>query len=280
MLILKQGSWTFVLVVLEFCISFFRSLKYNFVISTLFLISIVIALLSTNEVVLAGSAATLLALLLVTYARVFFSIFRPRNLFQIYTKIFSTWRTHVETQGKLDEGIRTLPVAALSEDQRKKWTSSLEGTVLFNRAALFAGKRLRNYQNSFVNFGSSLLITLSLLIGTAICFGFINLALYKMDPTLFAIQKEQSLFIFMYYSFKTLFLTSINELVPVATLSQLTSIIENIFFFLLATILASLVFSVKTQRYSNELNAAISRIEGEGREIERFIQVEYNIGTI
>ena len=84
----------------------------------------------------------------------------------------------------------------------------------------------------------------------------------------------------MYYSFKTLFLTSINELVPVATLSQLTSIIENIFFFLLATILASLVFSVKTQRYSNELNAAISRIEGEGREIERFIQVEYNIGTI
>ena len=152
--------------------------------------------------------------------------------------------------------------------------------MVFNRVALFYAKKLRLYESSPVSFISGIITTFALLVITAISFAAINYAVYKTDPKLFSITSEPSFSIFVYYSFKNLFLSSINEITPVAGLSRAVSLAGNLFFFFLASILVSLVFQVRTQRYSTELNDAISGVENEGLEMERFIRREYKLDSI
>ena len=123
--IFRLGGWVLALAVTEFVFSFFRSFRYHVIMTALFMIALVVVMSSHDAPLLYAGSAILFALLLVIYLRALFRVFKPTNLFQIHRKIFAALRQVAENSGKLDAGIKDLPVASLSPTQL--------GRVLINR---------------------------------------------------------------------------------------------------------------------------------------------------
>jgi len=63
-------------------------------------------------------------------------------------------------------------------------------------------------------------------------------------------------------------------------ISQIVSMLEFFFALFLIAIFVSLLLSVRSQRYSEELNEVIKGIEGQGEDMEGFIRDEYKINSI
>lgn len=278
--VFKQWSWVFAFAFINAVISFFKSIKYNFITSAIFLVSLSIIFSFSHEKLLWLATATLLVLLLITYVHRFILVFKPSSIFQVHIKIFLGIRKHGMSSFVLDENIKNLPVKSLDQKQIEKWTTNLQTSVLFNRICLFAAKKLRDYQSSGLNVVSYVLTILLLIALTIFSFSAINYGLYKIDNNIFGFSTVPTFFTFFYYSFNNLLFNSIKEIVPIMPISQTVSMIESFFALFLVVIFVSLLLSVRSQRHSEELNEVIKRIEGEGKSMEQFIVDEYKLDNI
>lgn len=217
---------------------------------------------------------------IVTYICRFFLVFKPSSIFQVYIKIFSGIRKHGVSVFALDESIKNLPVESLDQKQMETWTANLQMSVLFNRVCLFAAKKLRDYQNSGLNFVSYVLTILVLIVLTVFSFAAINYGLFKIDSGLFSYTATPNFFTFFYYSFNNLLFNSIREITPILPISQTVSMIEYFLAMFLVVIFVSLFFSFRSQRHTEELNELIKEIAGQGKDMEGFIKNEYKINSI
>ena len=161
-----------------------------------------------------------------------------------------------------------------------KWTTSLQMSVLFNRICLFAAKKLRDYQSSGLNVVSYVLTILMLIVLTIFSFAVINYGLFKIDANLFGYSTTLNFFTFFYYSFNNLLFNSIIEISPNMPVSQTVSMIESFFALFLVVIFISLLFSIRSQRHTEELNDVIEVIKDQGKDMEGFIKDEYKINSI
>lgn len=281
--IFKQKSWIFAFAFINAIISFFKSVKYNFITLAIFLISVAIVFSFSNEKLLWPAILAILVFLLITCARRFILVFKPSSVFQIHRKIFSDIRKRGKaslTLFALDENIKNLPVESLDSKQLEKRTTNLQMSVLFNRICLFTAKKLRDYQDSKLNVVSYVLTILLLIVLIIFSFSVINYGLYKIDNNLFSFSSVPTFFTFFYYSFNNLLFSSIQELAPVMPISQTASMIESFFALFIVVIFVSLLLSVKSQSHLEELTEVIKGIEKEGESMEGFIRDEYKINNI
>lgn len=278
--IFKQRSWILAFAFINSIISFFKSIKYNFITFALFLVSLSIIFSFSNEKLLWPASAIILVFLLITYIYRFVLVFKPSSIFQVYIKIFSGIRKRGVSVFALDESIKNLPVESLDQKQMETWTANLQMSVLFNRVCLFAAKKLRDYQNSGLNVISYVLTILVLIVLTVFSFAAINYGLFKIDSGLFSYSATPNFFTFFYYSFNNLLFNSIREITPILPISQTVSMIEYFLALFLVVIFVSLVFSVRSQRHTEELNELIKEIAGQGKDMEGFIKDEYKINSI
>lgn len=278
--IFKQKSWILAFAFINSIISFFKSVKYSFITSAFFLVSLAIIFNFSNKKLLWFATAVILTFLFVTYVHRFILVFKPSSVFQFHIKIFSGIRKHGISSFALDESIKNLPVASLDQKQMEKWTTNLQMSVLFNRVCLFAAKKLRDYQNSGLNIVSYVLTILMLVALTIFSFAAINFGLFKINSGLFGYSVEPNFFTFFYYSFNNLLFNSIKEIVPILPISQTVSMLESFFALFLVAIFVSLLLSVRSQRHAEELNEVIKGIEGQGKDMEGFIKDEYKINSI
>jgi hypothetical protein len=281
--VFKQKSWIFAFALINAVISFFKSIKYNFIVSALFLASFAVVFSFSNEKLLWPAILTIFIILSIIYIHRFILVFKPSSVFQIYMKIFSATKNYGAKKNSLfalDENIKNLPVASLDQKQLEKWTTNLQNSVLFNRICLFAAKKLRDYQNSGLNIVSYILTILLLIALTIFSFATINFGLFKIDNNFFSYPTIPNFFTFFYYSFNNLVFNSIKEIAPVIPMAQTISMIESFFALILVAIFISLLLSVRSQRHKEELNEVINNIEAQGTEIEGFIKDEYKINSI
>lgn len=278
--IFKQKSWVFAFAVINAVVSFFKSIKYNFIISSFFLVSLAIIFGFSNKTLLWFSVVGLFVILLIIYAHRFILVFKPSSLFQAYKKIFSGIRERGASSFSLDDEIKKFPLETLSEGQMTKWSTNLQTSVLFNRVCLFSAKKLRDYQNSGLNIVSYVLSILLLVALTILSFAAMNFGLYKINPNAFTFLETPTFFLFFYYSFNNLVSHSIQGITPITLFSRTASMLESFFALFLIVIFVSLLLSIKGQRHLNELNEAIEGIEREGAAMESFIRDEYKINSI
>lgn len=278
--VFKQKSWIFAFAVINAVISFFKSLKYNFITAAFFLVALAIIFGFSNPNLLWPAIAAVLVTLSMIYVHRFILVFRPSSIFQVHIKIFSGIRKNAATSFALEAEIKNLPVTDLSEKQLEKWVANLQTSVLFNRVCLFAAKKLRDYQNSGLNIVSYVLTILLLVALTIFSFAAINFGLYKVDLSTFAVTGTPTFFTFFYYSFNNLLFNSIAEIMPATVMSQTASMVESFFALFLVAIFISLLLSVRSQRHAEELNEVIKGIEEQGADIESFIKDEYRINSI
>ena len=278
--IFKQKSWIFAFAVINTVISFFKSIKYNFIIFAFFFVSLAIIFASSSPKLLWPATLLVFIILSMVYIHRFILVFKPSSIFQVHIKIFSGIRKFSSTSFALEESIKILPVESLDQKQLEKWTTSLQTSVLFNRVCLFVAKKLRDYQNSGLNVVSYVLTILLLIILTIFSFSVINLGLYKISSSFFEFSSIPTFFTFFYYSFNNLVFNSVREIIPISPISQTASMAESFFALFLVVIFVSLLLSVRSQRHSEELNEVIKGIEEQGTEMEGFIKDEYRINSI
>ncbi|MBI2471883.1 MAG: hypothetical protein HYV59_11680 [Planctomycetes bacterium] len=278
--IFKLRSWILAFAFINSIISFFTSIKYNFITFALFLVSLSIIFSFSNEKLLWSASAIILVILLITYVYRLFLVLKPSIIFQVYTKIFSEFRKNAVSSWTLDESIKNLPVKSLNQEQLETWTENLQMSVLFNRVCLFIAKKLKNYQSSGLNIITYVLTILFLIVLTVFSFAVINYGLFKIDSGLFSYSTTPSFYTFFYYSFNNLFFNSIREITPILFISQTISMIEYFLALFLIVIFVSLLFSVRSQRHTEELSELIKEITDQGKYMESFIKGEYKINSI
>jgi hypothetical protein len=278
--IFKKKSWNLAFAVINAAISFFNSVKYNFITLALLLCSGTFLAASSNTYVLSIATVSIITILLAIYIHRFISAFKLSSIFQAYTKIFSSIRKQGTSSFALDSALKGIPITSYDQAQLTKRTTNLQTSVLFNRVCLFSAKRLRDYQSSGLNLASGVVTTIILIFITVFCFAFANYGVYKIDSHLFIAPTTPSFFTFVYYSFSNLLFNQIPELVPTSPTSQLISMVESFFALLLVAIFISIVLPFKNQRYSEELTETIRKIKEEGDSMEVFIRDEYDISNI
>lgn len=278
--IFKQQSWILAFAFINSIISFFTAIKYKFIISAFFLASVALIFSFSNEKLLWLAAAVIFVVLLTTYVNRVILVFKPSTILQGYIKIFLAIRKRGSSSFALDESIKNQPFEKLDKKQLEKWITNLQLSVLFNRICLFVAKKLRDYQSSGVTVLSFVLTLLMLIVLTIFSFATINYALFKIHADLFSYPVAPSFFTFFYYSFNGLLSKSIQQITPIMPISQIVSMIESFFALFLVGIFVSLLLSVRSQRYAEELNETIKSIEGQGKDMEGFICVEYKMTSI
>jgi NhaP-type Na+/H+ or K+/H+ antiporter len=159
-------------------------------------------------------------------------------------------------------------------------TTGLQNVVLYNRVCLLISKKLRDYQRSGANVASYILSLVILLLFAVISFALINYALYKINPALYQFTySKESFFAFVYYSSGSMFYAA-NGLVPVEPLSQFVQLIQFLCALLLLVILVTVIFSLRNERYSTQLEEVIVSMETEGRAAEARLLSEFNLDSI
>lgn len=274
----KQKSWVLAFSVLNTAIGFFRSFKRYFSSGTLFLIAAVIILSAQNSYLLCGASLLILALLCFSLVLAFIRAFKPSAVFQAYKSAFPAIRR--SNLLKLDASVRDLPVDVLSEKQLELRTTSLQHVVLYNRFCLLVAKKLRDYQRSGANVASYILGLVVLFVFTIVSFSLVNYSMYKLSPSLYQFTySKESAFAFLYYGAGSMFYAS-NGLVPVEPLSQAVQLFQFLCALLLVVILVTVIFSVRNERYSAELQDVVESVEKEGLASEALLMSEFKISGI
>lgn len=280
-LILRQRSWVLGLAVLNAIISFFSSVRYNVVVTAVFLLASAIALFAANKVLLWTAVIALIVLALLSYSRKLLYVFKPAGIFRIYEMIVEALpRLRIATTQSVEGSFRGMPYEELPSEQAEKWTSSLSSSLGTTLLCLFVAKKLRDYGKSGWGKISSVFISLLLLVATVVAFTLANYALYKSDPTLFRITSVPSLSTFADYSFNRMIFDRVDELSPARGAAKLVYNAQALLVFLWGAILLSLLLSTRTERQTKELNKTIEIISQEATGMERAILTDYNFADI
>lgn len=282
-LIYKIGSWNLAFAYIDSIISFVKSFRITFITLSFFLISTAITLAASNNMILWISTVLLASILLIVYVQRIALVLKPSGIYQTYVRFFSfTAKTTRDTFGKavLDENATKVPVESMDDKQLEKWIGNVQQLVLFNRVCLFVAKGLKSYQESGISVVSFIFNILFLFLYTVFSFALINYGLFKIDSNLYSFSHMPAFFTFFYYSFNLLFFNSIQEITATAPLSQIVLMSEYFYGLFLVAIFVSLVLSIKSQKYADELNDAIKKLTEEGLKMEEHMKDEFNLNSI
>ncbi len=280
--IFKQKSWVLAFALLNFVISFFMSLKYNFIKVALYIVFATLIFSFFNPFLLWASIIVISSILILTFVHRFILLIRPSEVFKAYKRILNRVETNENkfSSMSLDESIKNIPIEQLTETQLEKRRTSLHNSIITNRLFLFTANKLRDYQKSRLNFVSYILSVVSITIMTVLSFSLINFAMFKIDSSLFNYDKYPSFYTFFYYTFNDLLSNPIAELEPALPMTQIVAMLGTFFTFLIGAIFVGLIFSVRSQRYDEELTDIVKRINNHGEELETFIKEEYKIKSL
>jgi hypothetical protein len=282
-LIYKIGNWNLAFAYIDSIVSFIKSFKVSFIITSFFLVSAVLTLATANKILLWFSTITAFLILLIVYLQRISLAIKPSGIYQTYVTFFNRTGKGVRDiygQAILDENSMKLPVERMEEKQIEKWTTNLQQLVLFNRLCLFVAKGLKSYRESGISLISLIISILFLALYTIFSFALINFGLYKINSNFYFFTHTPTFFTFFYYSFNLLLLNSVQEITAASPFSQTILMIESFYGLFLVAIFISLTLSVKSQKYTDELNEVIKNLAEEGRRIEQHIKEQYDLDSI
>jgi acetolactate synthase regulatory subunit len=278
-IIFRQRSWLLGLACVNVAVSFFRSFKNNFLLGAGFALCWVIALVAHNRPASLASVWALLVLLAVTYARAFFMVFRPSNIFRLYQKVTKKipgFVTKTLSDKAADAGFT---VSRMTGQQLQAYRTSLQTMVIWNRSLLLLSRKLEKYLKSGFN---TVAYVLSVLFLTTLClvsFAAMSYAVYKAEPGAFLVTGQPSFFLFLYHSVRTFMSGSIPEITAAATLSRVLVMTELGFAVITLTLLVTLLFSVKKEKYNQGLTETIQDLKAAGKDVEGLMVKQYKMTT-
>ena len=272
------GNWNVGIAIVNFLFSFFKSIKYTFIIFSLFIISGVLILSISNKIVILIASLVLLGVLTVTYLNRFILVFKPSFIYKIHLKILSKVLDFSKKNFMVDKDLKTILITDMSNAQLQKWSEKLQVVVIANKVCYFLSSKLRNYQKSRVGLIFNIFNVILLLISTVLCFSLINFGIYKIYPEFYQLNSISSgFFSFFYYSFNAIHFNSINEVMAVNNYSRAIFLLEQFFALILGGIFFTLFLSTKNERESSDIDELIKQIKEQGDGVSEFMEAEYKL---
>jgi hypothetical protein len=276
-LIWRQRSWILLISVMNSVLLVLRSAKYYFVTSTAIICALVLVRVFSSAFVIVPALLLLLGLICIIYIRSLIFTFRPTTVFDLYNKLIRRYQGPAVRERMVDKKIQNIPIATFSPEQLTVWRGNLQQMLLFNRAALFLAKRLKVYHDSRVHVFSFVLSLVGLIFLSVVLFAAVNLGICKLDGAEFHLSVQPSFFEFLWYSFRTYSFGSTDEIVPIGVLAKVAAMVECSFAIWVCVIFATLCFSVKAEKYKEELYGTITELTATGKGLEEFIEKEYSL---
>ncbi|MGD0590749.1 MAG: hypothetical protein ABSA44_08125 [Bacteroidota bacterium] len=271
------GNWFAIIGAIGFGISFYRSLKRNYITFTLITLSSILIIITNKQIYLIASMIVLSSILLIHFARRLFYSFVPSKALFLPKQAVLTLLERTKSNLKLPEELRTTAIEKYTEEQKNKWSYTLQTLLLINRVSYYVASKLRELQERrlvILYFIFGLLFSFCL---TVVIFALNNYALQKIDATAFSNPSHKGLLFFIYYSFSTIINSAITDFYPISAFARLFHLSEVFMGVFLLVILFFVYTNVKSDKTKSEVNDLISTLGAQGKEIEVLINHDFSM---
>lgn len=274
----QRRSWFLIFTYFNFAFSFLKSLKINLFILSIFSLSALLVLQSSNNYLIIFGATVLGFLLLYhLYQKLYFA-FNPSTAFAVDAR---SLQNSLDNDSSIEYFLSDNNKDDNEGQERNKHedndSDSLEKLVLYGGIIKFIASRLKNFQKTKVYILFFVLGLVFTLLFSSVVITFANYSLYKIDPASFNLYESPSFLLFFYYSFNTIFANQIYEIIPAATSTRILYMGGIFIGILVLAILVSIYFSTKTERYQEELKEMIRAVDLQGNVVESYILEEYSL---
>lgn len=273
-------SWLLVLTIIETIVSFFYKFKTRLVVTTITLFSFLVILVSNSRPLLYMAVIALTLVSIFTLARTVYLSYKTSIFFSFQSKMIGKFRKSGIAQSMItvDSKVKKSKTKKLTKEQSTAIISNIQMSLLFNRSIYFWAYQLEKYKQSKVGFILSGISYVWLYIKLGIFLGFINYALYNINPSNFLINSTDSFINFVYYSFNSLFF---NEIAGIAANSDVVIAIRLVSgitgILLIGVLVLNFVYVARQTKNDDELTKAIEAIRDEGKQLEKHIESEFQV---
>jgi hypothetical protein len=278
--IYKSRSWVVVLAVLNIVTTLIQDFRYSLVTKSAALIAIALILINPIQSLTLVSGVALLALLITTYVRTVALVLRPSRFIAGQQQAID-WVVGSEALKNiwaLKAELKDPTIVKFDADQLNRFATSVSAGAVVHRAVYFWAYQLDTYRRGSVPYLFNLLSYLWLFIQTVIAFAFVSLALYDFDPNAYVHHGSPRLFDFFHYTVNLVLGGSIRELeaqtqvaIALADMMRLSGL------FVLVTVLATFVLSLKQSRQDDQMRESIAQIKARGRQFESEFAEQYEV---
>ena len=160
----------------------------------------------------------------------------------------------------------------------EKQYGHLSTAITLTELCSFLEVKFADYRASGVAIASYLLALVGMIFVVVLLLAFANLALYRADHTMFAINGPHNVFDFVYYSFGAVTGQRSGEIIPVSVAAKSLSMFATAlgWIFVAGTGL-SLFLSVKRDQDDASINAAIARLQAERERMNQFVEQGFSL---
>lgn len=176
------------------------------------------------------------------------------------------------------DDLKSPSVVKFDADQLNRFAGNLSAGILVVKGIHFWAYQLDRYRESPAVSFFSFLSYAWLFFITVITMWLVNLALLKVDPSLFRFEEYPSNITVLYYALSSLYLNGIPAMEPVGDLAIGLKILAGVIgVLLLATFAANLAFGSRQARQKEALSRTVAELRERGRRLESRLGAEYEI---
>ncbi len=276
--LIKRKAWTLAVALTSAAVSAFRSLRWTLTFWSAIFVGSLLVLVSLRQGYIVAGAVLLLLAVAFAYVRTALRAFRGQEGLFSSRALHAVWST---IRGVLSahRDLTDVDPDKMTEEQRDKWVSDLETTILYCRGSAFIASKLRELKQKRLGAITSALSVLGLFGLTVWVFGLVNFTLYRADPGAFAFGPHTpSKFDFIWYSFNSMFRAAVMQIEPVSVTARVLGMLATL---LVAVILFVIILFwlsvVKEARESEEISGALAALRDQARVSAEFIEQTYGM---
>lgn len=255
--LLVKKQWLFLYTYINSIINRLIEFKLNLLKGVLLVFAIILTFRFQNPIVLyIALAINLILLLLLIYKRISISL-RPISLFRLNLEFLKSIR---KDKNFFISNLQKMQSRSDEEDEKKaekKRKEDLEQIIVTRSFVSLIAFRLDDFLNRKTYVFLFLIQVLMTFIGAWFLLSLMNFSAFKIDSTNYNLTIEPKLFDFIYYTFHSMLLGSVNDIIAANILAKALDILAPFASILITGTIITLFLSVRSEQYKESLNEII-----------------------
>lgn len=173
-----------------------------------------------------------------------------------------------------------MKLTLMPDEGKAKYAETLRMRILLNRGALFFATRLRDFQKSPSVALAGSASALNLIVLSTLSFAVLYAGGEKLNPLSISNDSEIYAFDYLYLSFNTMIFGDVDGLLFSDNVSRGLSMLQKFLSFTMFGLFVGVIFSVRSNKYKQELDETIKEIKGTGNIFEKSIVNYYGYSDI
>ncbi|MCY1634400.1 hypothetical protein [Marinifilum sp. D737] len=282
----KSKSWLLIYAYINSWINHFWQLKYNILRFLLLMVSLILIFKSNNVIILYVVNFFILGLLISLLVDKFKTAFQPLRLFKLNLELSNLKdKEKYNVASKFIDNLKeTEDVENLDEEDstknelsvEKKQKENIEQIILIKSIFSFVTIRMKDFLSRKTYIVVFFLKILVAFLNAWFLISLLNYGAYKISESNFAVNNAPNFFDFVYYTFHSMLHGTIPHIVPSGVLGKVLDILAPFTGLLLTGTLLTVFFTVKTDKYKENLAEIIGFTETQLSQFENVLIEKYN----